>query len=158
MTEHRGESGVRLVLALPQESSAISIWERLMAERKTHRKIAKRVAGKSGRTEVSISRKTRLDATTRTKAIEIETSGRSGRLESAARRLKASRMSSKVLVVPHRDLSKARSAMRVVKASGTVRNLSGTKRSKVSVKPSTAKAARKPARAASQKRRAARKR
>ena len=57
-----------------------------MAEGTTHRRIKAKAAGKSGRTEVRISGNTRLDAFTRSKAVEVETSGQPERLEKAARR------------------------------------------------------------------------
>jgi hypothetical protein len=103
-----------------------------MAESTTHKRAKSKAAGKSGRTEVPISRGRRLDAVTGSKAIEIETSGQPARLERAAQRLKASRKTSHVLVVPQRDMRKAAVAMRSVRTSGTVRNLSGTHSNTVS--------------------------
>ncbi|HID20401.1 MAG TPA: hypothetical protein EYP28_05650 [Methanophagales archaeon] len=101
-----------------------------MAEKLTHKKVKSEVAGKTGRKEVPIKGGRRLDVMTKYKAVEIERGGPS-RLEKAAQRLKSSRKSQKVLVVPSKSMSKAREAMREVGVSGTVRNISGTKRSYV---------------------------
>lgn len=102
-----------------------------MAESTTHKQAKSKAAGKSGRTEVRISRNRRVDAVTRSKAVEVETSGRRERLEQAARRLKSSGRRSHILVVPQRDMKVARTAMRSAGTRGTVRNLSGTKVSRV---------------------------
>jgi len=75
----------------------------------------------------------RLDAATKRKAIEVERSSSSAGLEAAARRLKESRKSQKVLKVPHKDMKKAVEAMKKIGVDGTVKNLSNTKR--VSVRP-----------------------
>lgn len=106
-----------------------------MAEKSTHKRIKSKVAGKSGRKEVPIKGRRRLDVMTKHKAVEIERGGPS-RIEKAARRLKASRKSQKVLIVPLKSMSKARKVMRKVSVSGTVRNISGSKRSYV---PKTSK-------------------
>lgn len=102
-----------------------------MPESTTHKRAKSKATGKSGRTEVHISRNRRLDAATNTKAIEVETSGRSARLEQAARRLKASGKRAHILVVPQKHMQMARDAMRSADTVGTVRNLSGTKKSRV---------------------------
>lgn len=111
-----------------------------MTEKSTHKKIKSKVAGKAGRKEVTIKGRRRLDVMTKHKAAEIERGGPS-RIEKAARRLKASRKSQKVLIVPSKSMGKARKAMRIVGVSGTVRNISGSKRSYVpkGSKSSTAK-------------------
>jgi len=100
----------------------------IVTEKSTHKRVKSRVAGKTGRQEAPIKGGRRLDVMTKHKAIEIERGGFS-QLEKAAQRLKASRKSQKVLVVPLKSMSKARQAMRKVGVSGTVRNISGTKRS-----------------------------
>ena len=74
------------------------------------------------------------------RAIEVETSGRDGRLRQAARRLQASGKRQHVLVVPQRDFPKARQAMRRAGVSGTVRNLTGTRSSHVSPSRGAARA------------------
>lgn len=99
-----------------------------MSESTSHKKAKYKAAGKNGQTEVPISRKRRLDAATKTKATEVERSGNSAGLEKAAQRLKDSRKSQRVLQVPQKDMSKAVSAMKKKKVSGTVKNMSGTKR------------------------------
>jgi hypothetical protein len=102
-----------------------------MSEKSTHKRTKSKLAGKTGRKEVPIKGgRQRLDVRTAHKAIEIERGGTS-QLEKAAQRLKASRKSQKVLVVPSKSMSKAREAMRKLGVSGTVRNISGTKRSYV---------------------------
>lgn len=99
-----------------------------MPETSKHKKAKRKAAGKSGRTEVALKGKKRLDAATRKTATEIEYSGTMDGLVRAARRLKASWKPRKVLQVPQKDLSKAAEAMRKAGVSGTVKNISGTKR------------------------------
>jgi len=89
-----------------------------VAEKPTHKRVIAREGG-------------RLDAATRRRAIEVETSGRPARLTHAATKLKASGKRQHVLVVPERDMQKAREAMRQARVTGTVRNLSGTKSRRV---------------------------
>ena len=101
-----------------------------MPEKSTHKRIKSKIAGKTGRTEVTIKGGRRLDVATKHKAVEIERGG-PAQLNKAAHRLKVSRKSQKVLVVPSASMGKAHKAMRKVGVSGTVRNLSGTKRSYV---------------------------
>jgi len=102
-----------------------------MAEKRTHKEVKTKAAGLKGKTEVPISRGRRLDAGTRSRATEVETSGRADRLTKAASRPRASHKPQRVLVVPQKDMPKARQAMRKVGVRGTVRNVSGTKRSSV---------------------------
>ena len=106
-----------------------------MAEKSSHKRAKSKAAGKTGRKEVLIKGGKRLDVMTKHKAAEIERGG-SSQLKKAAKRLKASRKSQKVLIVPSKSMSKAREAMRKVGVSGTVRNISGTKRSYI---PKTSK-------------------
>ena len=101
-----------------------------MPEKSTHKRIKSEMAGKTGKKEVVLRDGKRLDVATKHKAVEIERGGHS-RLVKAAQRLKTSRRSQKVLVVPQNKMSGARKAMRQVGVSGTVRNISGTKRSYV---------------------------
>jgi len=96
-----------------------------------HKDAAAKAAGSSGKTEVAIRGGRRLDAATGGRAIEVEISGSTVRLRQAAQRLKASDRKQHVLVVPQRDMPKAREAMRKAGTTGTVRNLSGTKKSQV---------------------------
>ncbi len=110
-----------------------------MPEGQSHKRAKSKAAGKSGHTEVKIKGGRRLDAMTRRRAVEVETSGAPGRLTQAARRLKASGKAHHTLVVPQRDFPKARQAMRDAKVSGTVRNLTGTKSSHVSASKRTTK-------------------
>ena len=112
-----------------------------MPESKTHSEAKAREAGKSGSTEVKTPGG-RLDAATRTKAVEVERSGDPKRLEHAATKLKNSGKASKVLVVPQKDLVKGREAMRKRGVSGTVKNMSGTKSSHVGVTRTSPKVAR----------------
>ncbi len=112
-----------------------------MPEGQSHKRAKSKAAGKTGRTEVKISGGRRLDAATQRRAVEVETSGSIQRLGKAASRLKDSRRSQHVLVVPERDFPKARQAMKRVGVSGTLRNLTGTKRASVSVHKGSKRAA-----------------
>lgn len=102
-----------------------------MSETRSHKSAKSRATGKSGRTEVPISRGRSLDAATTRKAFEVERSGSQAGLEKAARRLKASGKPQKVLQVPQKDMEKAVKAMRSVGVGGTVKNMGGTKRRSV---------------------------
>jgi hypothetical protein len=113
-----------------------------MAVKEAHRRAQRKAAGTTGKIEVPISRGRRLDAATRARAVEVETTGKPDRLRSAAQRLKASGRRQHILVVPHRDISKGRQAMRTVGVTGTVRNLTGTKKSRVSTTKSATRRSR----------------
>ena len=102
-----------------------------MPESQSHQRAKAKAAGKSGRTEVPLTRKRRLDAQTRKTAIEIERSGSTQALTKAAGRLKSSHKSQKVLQVPQQDMAKAAKAMNKVGVKGTVKNIGGTKRRSV---------------------------
>jgi hypothetical protein len=104
-----------------------------MAESKTHKGAKTKAAGKGGQTEVPLPGGRSLDALTGDgkKATEIERSGEPAKLQTAARRLKASKAPEKVLKVPQNDMEAAAAAMRAVGVSGDVTNLSGTKTRKV---------------------------
>jgi len=103
-----------------------------MPESASHRRAKGRAAGKSGRTEVPLSRGRRLDARTPKTATEVERSGSAASLTAAARRLAASRAPRKVLQVPQKDMAEAAAAMQRVGTRGTVKNMGGTKRRGVS--------------------------
>lgn len=102
-----------------------------MSETPSHKRAKAKAAGSRGKTEVPLSRGRRLDAATPKKATEVERSGTRSGLEKAARRLRDSGKSQKVLQVPQKDLSAAATAMKKVGAKGTVKNMSGTKRRSV---------------------------
>ena len=92
-----------------------------------HQKAQRKLAGTTGRTEVPISKRRRLDVKTGNKAIEIERSGQTARLNAAISRLRTQRNALKELRVPQPDLNKAAD---LAKASGLkmrVKNLSGTR-------------------------------
>jgi len=102
-----------------------------MPESQSHKRAKTKAAGRSGKTEVSLSHKRRLDAQTRKTATEIERSGTTQGLNRAAARLKTSGKSQKVLQVPQQDIPKAVKAMQKVRVKGTVKNIAGTKRRSV---------------------------
>ncbi len=88
-----------------------------MPESEAHKRAKAKAAGTAGK------RAARKDT-----AIEVE---RSGKLKSAARRLKNSGKAKKVLQVPLKDMAKAREALRNAGIGGTVKNMSGSKVSRV---------------------------
>lgn len=98
-----------------------------MSESYSHKRAKQAAAGKNGNTEVKLSRNRRLDAATKQRATEVERSGSSVGLQKAARRLRDSGKSQKVLQVPQHHMPQAREAMRTVGIRGTVKNMSGTK-------------------------------
>jgi len=102
-----------------------------MVESKSHQRAKAKAAGKSGKTEVSLTRGRRLDAQTRKTATEIERSGSKQALTKSAQRLRASKNPQKVLQVPQKDMAKAVAAMKKEKVKGTVKNIAGTKRRSV---------------------------
>jgi hypothetical protein len=102
-----------------------------MAESQSHKRAKAEAAGEKGKTEVPIKGNRRLDATTKSKATEIERGGNMQSLSKAARRLKVSHKPQKVLQVPQKDMTKAAKAMQKVGVKGTVKNISGTKRRSV---------------------------
>lgn len=102
-----------------------------MPESPSHKRAKAKAAGKSGKTEVSLTRSRRLDAQTRKTAIEIERSGSTQALTKAVGRLKASSKAQKVLQVPQQDMAKAAKEMKKVGVKGTVKNIGGTKRRSV---------------------------
>ena len=102
-----------------------------MAETGSHKRGKGAAAGKR---EVRIKGNRRIDSMSARRATEIERGGSLSHLQKAARKLKASGKPQKVLQVPDKDMAKARTAMKNVGVSGTVKNMSGTKRSYVSTK------------------------
>ena len=102
-----------------------------MAESDSHRRAKSEAAGRAGKTEAPLRGNRRLDALTPRKAIEIERSGTMAGLEKAAKRLKDSGRSQKVLQVPQKDMTKAAKALKNVGVGGTVKNMGGTKRRSV---------------------------
>lgn len=114
-----------------------------MPESAAHKAAKKRAAGATGSTEVE-TKGGRLDAATRTKAVEVERSGDPRRLRHAATKLKNSGKASKVLVVPQKNLAKGRDALRRSGVSGTVKNMSGTQASYVGVTRTSPKVGRSP--------------
>jgi len=104
-----------------------------MTESKSHKGAKNKAAGKGGQTEVPLSRNRRLDALTAggNKATEVERGSAPAQLEKAARRLRDSEATKKVLKVPQPNMDAAAAAMRAVGVSGDVTNLGGTKTQKV---------------------------
>ena len=90
----------------------------------------KRAKGKApGQKEVRISHGRRLDSASAKTATEVERNPQN--LGKAARRLKSSHRSRKILQVPQNLMDDATKAMRRNKVKGTVKNISGTKRRSV---------------------------
>lgn len=100
----------------------------MVSESNSHKRAKAKAAGRGGKQEAPLSRGRRLDAETARKATEVERSGDPKALERAARRLRASGKSQRVLQVPDSHLGKAAEAMGRVSVSGTVKNMSGTRR------------------------------
>ena len=100
-----------------------------MPETPAHRRAKRRAAGPGGRTEVSLRGKQRLDALSKGggRATEVERSGSSAGLNSAAQRLKKSGAPRKVLQVPQKDMGSAVKAVRKAGIGGTIKNMGGTK-------------------------------
>ena len=104
-----------------------------MAEKDSHRRAKNKAAGSRGRTEVPLSGNQRLDALTQGggRATEVERSGIRAGLNAAARRLRKSGASQKVLQVPQKDMDAASKALRDAGIGGTVKNMGRTKRRSV---------------------------
>ena len=104
-----------------------------MPESPSHYRAKRRAAGPGGSTEVPLRGNQRLDALSKGggRATEVERSGSSSGLNTAARRLKNSGARQKVLQVPQKDMSSAAEAMRKAGIGGTVKNMGGTKRRRV---------------------------
>lgn len=99
-----------------------------MAGRKTHSRITRREAGKRGRTEVPIAGRRRLDVRKPGEASEVERSGNPRRIAQALSRLKTQRNARKVLLVPQRDLEKAKEVAEKMNMNVLIQNLSKTRR------------------------------
>lgn len=99
-----------------------------MVESQSHKRAKRKAAGSKGRTEIPISRGRRLDAKNGNKATEVERSGSSKGISKAISRLKTQKNAKKELLVPNKDLDKAKE---IAKKSGTkilIQNLSKTRR------------------------------
>ncbi len=99
-----------------------------MPKSEAHKRAKAKAAGKAGKQKVPPRGGKKLDAARKDTAIEVV---RSGRLKAAARRLKISGKARKVLLVPLKDMAKAREALRNAGIGGTVKNMSGSKVSQV---------------------------
>lgn len=91
----------------------------------THRRHQKKAAGHRGQIEVHINGF--LDVRTPKKAIEIERTGKSERIEKALQRLAKVRKPHRILKVPNNDLSKACRIARKRRQKVTISNLSSTR-------------------------------
>ncbi len=100
------------------------------SETNSHKRAKSKAAGQNGATEVPISRDRRLDALSADgkRATEVERSGSAEGLQKAARRLRDSGASQRILQVPQQDMQVAAEAMQKVGVGGTIKNLAGTKR------------------------------
>jgi hypothetical protein len=96
-----------------------------MAKKRIHRKHQRKAAGRRGQIEVHINGF--LDVKTPKKAIEIERTGKSERIEKALHRLAKVEKPHKILKVPNKDLPKACRIARMKKQKVTISNLSSTK-------------------------------
>lgn len=92
---------------------------------RTHRRHQKKAAGCRGQIEVHINGF--LDVRTPRKAIEIERTGKSERIEKALRRLAKTKKPHKILKVPNSDLLKACRIARNRRQKVTISNLSSTR-------------------------------
>jgi len=90
-----------------------------------HRKHQKKAAGRRGQIEVPINGI--LDVKTPKKAIEIERTGISERIDMALQRLAKVRKPHKILKVPNNDIPKACRIARKRRQKVTISNLSSTK-------------------------------
>jgi len=99
-----------------------------MSESSSHKRAKSKAAGKSGQTEVPLSKNRKLDAATKNRATEVERSGTNSGLKKAVERLRDSKKNQKVLQVPQKDMKKAVESMKTIGIGGTVKNMSGTRR------------------------------
>ena len=95
-----------------------------------HTRTTRRLAGKTGKTEVPISGNRRLDVRKPNVAIEVERSGSTAGIERALARLRTQRTQLE-LRVPQKDLDMATRVARAQNRKLTVKNLSGTKRRRI---------------------------
>jgi hypothetical protein len=102
-----------------------------MAESQSHKRAKAKAAGASGETEKPLPGNRRLDAATPGRATEVERSGAPDMLRDAARRLRDSGKTQRVLQVPNQDMAAAAEALRKTGVSGTVKNMGGSRRRSV---------------------------
>ena len=99
-----------------------------MSESQSHKR-AKTAGLKNAKTEVKLGSKKRLDAINSVKAREVERSGNPKQIKKAINRLTAVKNKKKELLVPNKDLDKAKEiAEKTTKSRITIQNLSRTKR------------------------------
>lgn len=99
-----------------------------MSESQSHKR-AKTVGLKKVKTEVKIKSKRRVDAVSPLKVREVERSGNPKQIKKAISRLETFKNKKKELLVPDKDLDKAKEiAEKTTKSKITIQNLSRTKR------------------------------
>ena len=87
-----------------------------MSESKSHKRIKKKAAGKSGKTEKKLKYGGRIDAWSKKKATEYERSGTTKGLTRAVRKLKRAKKEQRILRVPNKkDVIKAKKIARKLK-------------------------------------------
>ncbi|MCD6412862.1 MAG: hypothetical protein J7L54_01790 [Elusimicrobia bacterium] len=99
-----------------------------MRRRQRHRIITGQVAGKKGKREVPISGGRRLDVRKGRRATEVERSGNPASIKKALNRLKTQKNFKKELLVPQKDLNKAKDIAQKLKVNVLIQNLSRTRR------------------------------
>jgi len=99
-----------------------------MAESQSHKRAKNKAAGRNGRTEIPISRGRRLDAKNGHRATEIERSGSTRGISKALGRLKTQTNAKKELLVPNKDLDKAKNIAKKRGDNVLIQNISRTKR------------------------------
>lgn len=97
----------------------------MVKKTRTHRRHQTKAAGRQGQIEVHVDGL--LDVRTPKKAIEIERTGKSERIEKALQRLAKTRKPHKILKVPNKDLTKACRIARKRRQKVTISNLSATR-------------------------------
>jgi hypothetical protein len=99
-----------------------------MAESQSHKRAKNKAAGRNGRTEVPISGGRRLDAKKGHRATEVERSGNPKGISKAISRLKTQKNAKKELLVPNKDLDKAKKIAKRRAVNVLIQNLSRSKR------------------------------
>ncbi|TET46249.1 hypothetical protein E3J62_04775 [candidate division TA06 bacterium] len=99
-----------------------------MAKRSTHRRIQGRIAGRTGRREVPIKGRRRLDVKKGHRATEIERSGSRAGIQKSLSRLKTQKGVKRELLVPQKDLSKAKEIAQKKDMTVLIQNLSRSRR------------------------------
>lgn len=94
----------------------------------THKRIQGRVAGRTGRQEVPIRGGRRLDVKRGHRATEIERSGTRAGIQKSLSRLKSQKGVKRELLVPQKDLDKAKELARKKDMSVLIQNLSRSRR------------------------------